>query len=362
MKKSKKIKRPKLNKPKAKIFNRNKSIEQKVSDAIKDVPRITNDTVADHREDVLSSARKYIYPLRHSKHSIVRISLALLITVVVLFLAVCSLDLYKLNGSSGFIYDVTKILPFPVARVDGNWVSYESYLFELRRNMHYYITQQQANFSNKDGKIQLASLRTESLNYAIQAALVNKLAHQNHVSVSNQEVNQQVSLLKSQNRLGSSNSVFQEVLNQYYGWSENDFKRELKQELLTQAVVAKLDTAATTKAQSVLKQLNSGGNFGQLASQYSDDAQTKGNNGEYTSVITINDQQINPDIVSELFSLKAGQTSGIINTGTSLEIVKVLDRTGDSLHAAHIEFNLQNINTYLKPMETKSVVHKYISA
>ena len=57
------------------------------------VPRITNETVAAHREEVLSSARKYIYPLQHSKHRIVRISLSLLATALVVFFVYCGLAL-----------------------------------------------------------------------------------------------------------------------------------------------------------------------------------------------------------------------------------------------------------------------------
>ena len=80
-----KIKKTKLKKPNISRLKirRTKTVEEKVSEAISNVPRITNDTVADHREDVLSSARKYIYPLQHSKHSIVRISLGLLIIVII---------------------------------------------------------------------------------------------------------------------------------------------------------------------------------------------------------------------------------------------------------------------------------------
>src|SRR5581483_5186206 len=140
MKKPKIKNRVKLPRPSRKLLRRTKTVEERVSDAISNVPRITNDTVADHREDVLSSARKYIYPLQHSKHRVVRISVSIFLIVIVGFLLVCGLDLYKFQGTSGFIYDVTKILPFPVAKVDNTWVSYESYLFELRRNMHYYVT------------------------------------------------------------------------------------------------------------------------------------------------------------------------------------------------------------------------------
>src|SRR5580692_3168737 len=39
-----------------------------------DVEPITNETIAEHRESVLSGARKYIYPLQHSKRRILVVS------------------------------------------------------------------------------------------------------------------------------------------------------------------------------------------------------------------------------------------------------------------------------------------------
>src|SRR5271166_6127758 len=97
MKKSKRIKKPKLSHLSWGRFNpwKKKSVEEKVSDAISNVPRITNETVGEHREDVLSSARKYIYPLEQSKHRIVRVSIAILIIVIVGFFVITSLALYK---------------------------------------------------------------------------------------------------------------------------------------------------------------------------------------------------------------------------------------------------------------------------
>ena len=70
-----KLKKPKLpNQSKAALQTSQKA-EEKVTEALSDVPRITSDTVEEHREEVLSSARKYIYPLQHSKHHVVRNSI-----------------------------------------------------------------------------------------------------------------------------------------------------------------------------------------------------------------------------------------------------------------------------------------------
>jgi hypothetical protein len=376
MKKPKKLKKPKLpvklQQPLKKVGEladkgvnklpgrRVKSAEERVNDALSNVPRITNDTVADHREEVLSSARKYIYPLQHSKHHVVRISLVLLVLVVVGFFAACGLSLYKLQNTSGFIYDVTQIVPFPVAKVGPSWVSYESYLFELRRNMHYYQTQQQANFSTKDGHAQLARLKQQAMTQVITDAYVKQLAAQHGVTVTDQAVTDQLDLVRSENRLGNSDRVFREVLDEFWGWNEADFRRELKQQLLEQAVVTKLDTTAHVRAQAALVQLKSGADFATLAAQLSDDPATKTNGGQYPEALTLSDRDIPPTITDAVFHLKPGQISGIINTGYSLDIVKVLDSSGGTVHAAHLQFNLQPSSVYVKPLQAKEPPRRYI--
>jgi hypothetical protein len=357
MKKPKKfniIKVPKL--PKRPV----KSTEQKVDDALAGVPRITNETLTEHREEVLSSARKYIYPLQHSKHRVVKISLSLFALVIVGFFAVTGLELYKLQTTSGFFYDVTSIVPFPAAKAGHSWVSYDSYLFELRRNIHYYQTQQQATFKSKDGKAQLQHLKQEAMNQVIQDAYVKQLAKEHGVSVSNKIVNAEINTLSQENRLGSSQQSLESTLSSYFGWNVGDLKRKVKQELLTQAVVAKLDTATYDRAQSALKQLQAGANFATLAGQVSDDASTKNNGGQYPFAITLNSSDVPPAITEEVFKLQPGQVSGIINTSFTLEIIKVLDSSGGSAHVAHIQFNFQPINNYIKPLQVKHSSHSYI--
>jgi parvulin-like peptidyl-prolyl isomerase len=356
------MKKPRVNIPKSvrKPFKRAKATEEKVAEAFANVPRITNETVAEHREEVLGSARKYIYPLRHSKHRVVRTSIALFVIVVVLFFAYCSLALYKFQTTSSFIYDVTQVIPFPVAKAGPSWVSYESYLFELRRNMHYYQTQQGADFSTSSGKAQLSRLKEQAMQQVIQDAYVKQLASKNDVSVTNQAVTNEVTLLRDENRLGSSSRVFNDVLDQFWGWNQADFERELKQQLLQQAVVTKLDTATDSQAQVVLKQLQQGGNFGTLASQYSDDLATKGSGGQYQSPITSTNQSIAPQVIAELYKLKPGQISPIINTGYTLEIVKVISVSSNGIQAAHIQFTFQNITAYTTPLEAKYKNHEYI--
>lgn len=331
-----------------------------MSEAISNVPNITNETVGEHREEVLSSARKYIYPLQHSKHRIVKVSLGLLAVAVVGFFILTLLSLYKFQNTGGFMYDVTRIVPLPVAKAGNSWVSYESYLFELRRNMHYYQTQQQANFSSKEGKEQLQRLKKQAMAQVVEDAYVKQLAKENGIVVTDQDVDRQLQIVRSQNRLGSNDRVFKEVLNEFWGWNEDDFRRALQQQLLKQAVVSKLDTSANQRAQAALQRLNTGEDFAKLASEVSDDQATKASGGQYPASVVITNRDLPPAVTAALFKLKPGQVSAVVNTGYTLEILKVSENNNGSIKAAHIQFNLKDINSYVTKLQAKQGSHQYI--
>lgn len=324
-----------------------------------EAPQITNETIAEHRENVLSGARKYIYPLQHSKHRIITTTATIMIFAVIGFLIYVTIGLYRLYQYNTFLYRVTQVVPFPVAKTDGHYVSYENYLFELRHFVHYYENQQQSNFSAAD-KAQLNQFKKQSLQIVIDNSYIKMLARQNHVGVSNKEVNSRIEELREQNRLGSNNKVFADVLHDYWGWSVDDFKRSLKQEILNEKVVAKLDTEATKRADAALAQLKSGADFATVAKQTSDDPAAKSNGGDYGFSVTKTNPNVPPQVASVLFGLKAGQVSGIINAGNTLEIVKVNQNNGNTVTAQHISIKLKDISNYLKPLEKQTPPHNYV--
>ena len=314
-------------------------------------PRITNETVAEHREAVLKGARKYILPLQHSKHQIVVITTVLFVASIIGFFTYLTLGLYKFQDSSTFLYRVTQVLPFPVARSGGDFIAYENYLFELRHYMHYYENQQKLSFDDDNGKQQLNSFKAQARQKVVDDALVRNLAKQNGVSVSDKEVTDQINMVRSQNRLGENDKVFENVLKDYWDWTVGDFKRSLKQQLLARKLVAKLDKETTTRANTALAELNGGADFAAVAKKYSDDTATKDNGGEYGFQIDRTNRDLSAQTVAALFTLQPGQISGLVNTGYSLEIVKNIEKTGERVRGAHILFNFKDINVYLDPLK-----------
>lgn len=312
-------------------------------------PRITNETIAAHRDEVLSSARKYIYPLQHSRHRIVSISIAIFVLAVVAFFSYTLLALYKFHTTSTFMYRVTQVIPFPVARADGSWVAYENYLFEVRRYMHYYKNQQQVDFSSNAGKSQLADFQKRALENVVDAAYVKRIAKENDITISRSDVNEQVALLRAQNRLGGSDQVFEDVLKEFWGWSVADFQRELKQQLLAQKVVSKLDTDAHKRANDYLAQLQSGADFGTLAKEHSDDPAAKDNGGDYGAVIEKTNKNIQPKVIQQLFLLQPEQTSPVVETPVGLEILRMRENNDGKVRASHIFVAFKPVKHYIDP-------------
>jgi hypothetical protein len=330
------------------------------------VPRITNENITEHREDVLKGARKYIYPLQHSKHRIVTVTLSLAAVTAVAFLIYCSMALYHFYQYNTFLYRVTQVVPFPVAKADGNYVSYENYLFELRHYIHYYQSQQQLNFNSSD-KQQLYRFRQQALGTVLDQTYTKIIARQNGVSVSGKEVDARIAEVRNQNRLGTNTKVFADVLRDYWGWSISDFKRTLKQEILSEKVAAKLDKAANQRAQAALVQIKGGADFAEVAKATSDDPAAKASGGDFGLGITKTNPNVSPEIIDAMFKLKAGETSGIIlaspvisGAPPSLQIVKVTQNDGKSVSGQHIVFNLKPTQVYINELKAKNPPHLYV--
>ena len=86
---------------------------------------------------------------------------------------------------------------------------------------------------------------------------------------------------------------------------------------------AKTDAAARTKAEGVLKQLKTGGNFAELAKQNSDDPGSKEQGGELGF---LDHGKTVPEFDKAAFSLPVGQTSDLIKTQFGYHILQVEDK------------------------------------
>ena len=121
-----------------------------------------------------------------------------------------------------------------------------------------------------------------------------------------------------------------------------------------------MDTETQDRANSAYAELQAGTPFEEVAKKYSDDQASKSNGGQYGFDITQTSRDITPQATDTLFNLQTGQYSGIVNTGYSLEIFKLLEKKGDVVRGAHILFNYKDISTYTNDMKEKQPSKVYI--
>jgi hypothetical protein len=328
------------------------------------IPRITNDNVSEHREEVLSGAKKYMYPLQHSKHRIVILSTSIFLLVVLAFSIFTALSLYRFESRSAFIYQVSRVLPLPIARTGATFVAYENYLFELNHYIHYYENQQQLSFDTEAGQAQLASYKERTINKVINDAYVKLLADELGLSVDPTEVDEQIRIAREQNRLGSSDEIFEDVLREYWDWSVADFRRSLGSELLAQKVIRASDIETEQRATEALARITAGEDFATIAAEYSDDLGTKETGGEF-GLVNRSNRNVSQQTVDTLFNLGEGQTSGVVvvpyGTGYALAIIKNLGEQGDQRNGAHIIFQLKSLDEILNNRKEQQPYRLYMN-
>lgn len=324
--------------------------------------RVTNESMAKHREEVLSGARRFIYPLKSSKHRIAIISGIIITLVLISLLSFSWWLLYRLQSTGDFAYRISQIVPFPVAKLDGDFVRYEAYLFELRHNVHYLATQENVDFGSDEGIAQLDGLKRQAYTNAISAAVVRRLAEERGVGVSEQEVSSQIDLIRSTGGIGDATQTLEDTLKDFYGWDISDLRRVIRAQLLKQKLLPVLDTELKPKAQAILNDILDGANFGAMAKQNSEDVFTKNGGGEFGFIFRSN-TEIPPQLVEKAFTLSAGEVSpDLVETLFGLHIVKTIEyRSEDEAKVAHILFRFRDIEEFIAERQADMKISNYIS-
>ena len=322
--------------------------------------RITNETVAEHRERVLAGGRKFKYPLQYTKHRVLIVTVLIVVITTISFVAFFGWQLYGGQSTDKFIYSLTQFAPVPVAKVNGAWVRYSDYLLELRSAIHYLSTKEAVNFNSDDGKRQLDYQKRLALNKSTENTLVAQLASEQKISVSQKEVDDFVKLQISANRLGVNESVYKQVIRDYYDWSFDEYKNSIREQLLRKKVMAQLDTESKQKIEAIMKSLQQGNEFGAVAKDHSEDVATKTQGGD-VGIVNKNTEDPN-GLILAASQLQPGQISGVIEGVDGFYIVKLLEkREAGDLHIAKIYVSYKVLDKKLAELKQQGQIQEFIS-
>ena len=145
--------------------------------------RITNETVAEHREQILAGGRKFKYPIQYARHRLLINSIIVFFVALVVAILFLWSQLYIVQNTGNLFYRVTQLAPLPVASVDGYPVPYNDYLMQYRSSIHW-LQQKSRGFSTSsaDSKRQEEHFKRQSLDQAIENAYAQKIAKENNIT------------------------------------------------------------------------------------------------------------------------------------------------------------------------------------
>ena len=220
--------------------------------------RITTDTLAEHREQVLAGGRKFKYPVQYQRHKLVINTLVIGAVALILLIALGWYMLYVAKNTSEFMYRVTKVVPAPVAMVDGEPVQYSDYLMKYRSAAHYLVEKEQIDENSPNGKSQLSYVKGQAMDDAIADAYASKLARELDVTVTDADLE---AFLKQQRQSSDgevSEATYNAVIRDYYGWSPQEYREAMKHKLLRQKVAYAVDAHAEDVSKTIEDKVKAG--------------------------------------------------------------------------------------------------------
>lgn len=222
--------------------------------------RITNETIAAHRESILAGGRRFKYPIQYARHKLV--FNAIIVVVITLLLSIGSLLwlLYGAQNTSNFTYRITKVLPLPVATVDGASVRYSDYLRHYNSSTYYLIKNEQFNADTDDGKAEANYMKNKSLDWAIENAYAAKLAKELSITISDEELAAAIGQDRQASNGVVSDDTFARTAEQFYNLSVDEFNDLWRDSLLQRKVRFAIDQQAKDLADKVEQQVKGGQN------------------------------------------------------------------------------------------------------
>lgn len=319
--------------------------------------RITNETVAEHREQVLAGGRKFKYPVQYQKHRLVITSVVIGVGAILLVTIFGWYQLYVAQNSSRLLYQVTQIVPVSVASVDGEPVRYSDYLLRYRSSLYYLQQQNQINLRSDDGKRQAEYMKRVELNKAEEQAYVAKLARERNIEVGSEEVD---AFIKKDidARSVSLNAYEKTVLNSFYGWSLDEYRSVVKAELLKRKVSLAIDEKAQSKIAQLYSQVNGGADIAVIARDHSDDALTKASSGDSGS-LPIDGQDSN-GLIAAAAKLEKGQLSGVIEGIDGYYFLRLVDKDASSVRYTLVKVSLSALQEQLSQLRKDNKIDEYI--
>ncbi len=339
-----------------------KLLPKKFRKAEKPAPtRITNETVAEHRERILAGGRRFKYPMQYARHRLVLTTIIISLVAVLCMILIGWWQLYAAQNTSTFFYRVTRVLPLPVASVDDEAVRYSDYLMYYNSSAHYTRQSNQIDPNSKDGRREDNHIKRKSMDIVIANAYAAKLARERNMSVTQDRIDR----VTDEDRNTSTGRISQETYDasalNILGWTPSEYRADTKSRLLRQDVSYEIDAHAKEqqeKASEVLRG-NKDIAFKDLAAQLGGEGDRKVITA-VSGLVPLTNQD--GGLSKAALELEKGMVSSPIRNaaGDGYYFVKLLEKSATQVSYEYLRIPLTEFNRRLATLEKENKIVEYI--
>lgn len=331
--------------------------------------RITNETIAEHRERVIAEGRRFKYPVQYTKNRLVFNAVIVGLLALIIVVVFCWWQLYKVQSTADFFYRLTRIIPVPVANVDGRNVKYGDYLLNYRTSEVYLNTVENTEAagdgSGKEDKSKYDYYKVQAMKNVVADGYAEKLAEEKGISVSTQDVEAAINVSRqtASDQGSVSEAVFNRSVERIYGISPSELRYYLKKRLVRQDVEYAIDTKAKQSSDTIQETLKKQSKqpFDKLIVELNKKLPVK---AQVLVSGWVSKDNKDGGIAAAAAKLKKGEFTGPIKpaSGDGYYFIKLLDMNkSDEINYQYIKVPLTEFTKQLDALYKQNKVKYYIS-
>lgn len=324
--------------------------------------RITNETVAEHREKVLAGGRKFKYPHQYERHRLVFNVVIIGLVTVVLFSIFTWWQLYPMQNTSTFFYRLTRIVPVPVASVDGAQVRYSDYLMSLSGSRHYLEQTERLNLDSEDGKQQIELIKRQALDGAIADTYAAKIAGEKGIRITEKQIDDVIAASLNTVSGRISQDVYDDSTLSTLGYSSDEYRQIIRRSLVRQEVAYTIDTKANNAKQAAegLLKSTTTPNLAVVAKTLQDKGYVNIQVGASGLVPRTNHDG---GLTQAAAKLQKDQLSGFFRStsGDGYYVVQLVESNDKQLSYNFLRIPLTALSDQLKALEKNKKIQEYIT-
>ena len=320
-------------------------------------PKTEKEKVEERKKEVLAQGRKFKYPIQYAKHNVVIITIVVSVIAVALLVLFGWLDFYKFQDSGDIAYRISRFLPLYVADVDDEKVRFSDYLMIYRSSLKA-VEQQSGKLGNDtDADSVRDEYKQTALDSAEKYTFALKLAKENGIEVSDEEVNEAFDSHRKVGGAERSEEAFLKVINDNFGFSKDEYTRPLYLSLIREKVEERIDENATKLADEIEKALTeNGGDYMQVAEQFGDRIIIEETGG------LVDNKNIDGGRANVASRLKEGEQSGrfVSNNGDGIYFLKLISKNETQVNYISIKISFTEFEKRFEEIKNSQKITEYI--